>query len=309
MHEQDKTISASAPPSGHKLNKIFKIIVILLITAVMVLLLTTLAMFAYNNLSLTDNQRFAQDIDFAIENGRMWVRYHQQDILNRSNVALIRMLQDINTIHPDHPYSGIVNSFMARPSRPDCWKRLIDPNHPITSRDLNKTIERESIDNKWILYAIAPESANVTPQQLRLFDAEHWQGRQLTHQLWALIHLRRVQGPDDELDTLIEHLCDRIACYLHFDIAVVDIYIQKVAFVLKAGFGRKIRRRWVERIIANQQSDGGWNDKWFIFTSDSKPVLNLSQQESNQHATIQALLYQVKYRYAKQFGISGRKIF
>lgn len=305
MPEQNQTGSNSSPSPRNKPRRIFKITIISLSAIVAVLFVGSLILYTYNNLSLMDNETFARKIDFAIENGRFWVECHRYEILAKKNIALIRMLQDINTIHPDRTYSGIVNSFMARPSRPDCWKRLIDPNHPITSLDLNKTIKQEYIDNKWTLYAIAPEDANITPQQLRLFDSEHWQGRQLTHQLWALIHLRRAQGPNDELDALIEHLCNRITSSLRFDIAVVDHYIQKVAFVLKARFGQKIRRRWVERIIANQQPEGGWNDKWFIFTSNRRPVLNFSQPSSNQHATVQALwlLYQVKYRYAEHFGL------
>ncbi len=288
---------------GLKLRKISKIAVRLLLIVIIVLTIGILVMCIYNNLPLTNHQTFAQNINLAIENGRIWVELHQREILAKKNIALIRMLQDIDTMHLDPLYSGIVKSFMAKPSRPDCWKRLLDPNHPVTGSDLNKTIEQENIDNKWTLYAIAPESANVTPQQLRLFDSEHWHGRKLTHQLWALIHLRRAKGPNDELDLLIEHLCGRITVSLYIDLAVVDIYIQKVAFIMKAGFGQKIHRRWIERIIANQQHDGGWNDKWFIFTSGRRPVLNLSQPSSNQHATVQALwlLYQTKYRYATQF--------
>jgi len=306
MCGQNQTRSDSNLPLRYKQSKLFKIAIIFLSVTIVVLFVGGLVMYAYNNLSLKNDQTFARDITTAIENARMWVEIHQKEILTKRNIALIRMLQDINTMHPDQLYSGIVDSFMVGPSHPDCWKRLLDPNYPVTSSELNKTIEQEYIDNKWILYAIAPEEANVTPQQIRLFDSERWQSRQLTHQLWALMHLRQTQGPDDELDRLIEHLCDRITSSLRFDIAVVDIYIQKVAFVLKAGFGHKIRRCWVEKIITNQQSDGGWNDKWFIFTSNRWPTLNLSRPSSNQHATIQALwlLYQVKYRYPKQFGLS-----
>jgi hypothetical protein len=85
----------------------------------------------------------------------------------------------------------------------------------------------------------------------------------------------------------------------------VDIYIQKIAFVLYAGYPEKIRRRWVERVTANQRTDGGWNDRWLCFDSRKRPVFSLKQSSSDQHATVQALwlLCQVKYRYPEYFGL------
>ena len=102
-----------------------------------------------------------------------------------------------------------------------------------------------------------------------------------------------------------DYTVERIVSELYRDIAVVDIYIQKVAFVLYAGFEEKIRRRWVQRVIDNQLPDGGWNDRWLCFQSTRRPVLSLKQPPSNEHATVQAiwLLYQVKYRYPEHFGL------
>jgi hypothetical protein len=304
MSAKNRTTSRSVA-SPQRRRRVYKIAVVCLLLVLAAVLAIWLLAYGYNNLSLMGDRAFARRLDAAIENSHNWVRLNRQNILTRRNVALIRMLQDISTMRPDPLYSGIVESFMAGPARPDCWKRLLDPNWPVISSALNKTLEQEHIDNKWILYAIAPECANVTPEQIRLFDSEHWQERRLTHQLWALMHLCRTQGPNDKLNALIERLCDRITGSQRFDIAVVDLYIQKTAFVLKAGFPQKIRRRWIERVIANQEPDGGWNDKWFLFTSIKELPPGLSRSASNQHATVQALwlLYQVKCRYGDQFGL------
>ncbi len=298
-----KQISSAPATKPHK--TLISLLIVLAAAASTLLMVLSLA-YLYNNISLTGDQTFARKLDDAIEKAHNWVKLHQQDILKEGNVALVRMLQDIGTIRPDPLYRDTVHSFMTRPTRPDCWKRLLDPNRPLMSSELNQTITQEYIDNKWILYAIAPESANVTPEELKLFEPDYWHDRKLNHQLWALLHLRRTQSSAEKLDTLIEHLCKRISKSQRFDIAVVDIYIQKAALVLKAGFPQKVRRRWLERIIANQQPDGGWNDKWFIFTSRKRPTISLSRPDSNQHATIQALwvLYQVKYRYAQEFGLT-----
>jgi hypothetical protein len=302
MYTPKQTFSAPAI----KPNKPLMVILIVLATAVSTLLFAPSLAYLYNNMSLTGNQAFARKLDNAIEEGHNWVKLRQQNIINGGDVSLIRMLQDIGTMQPDPLYRDTVNLFMARPAKPACWKRLIDPNRPITSSELNQAITKEHIDNKWILYAIAPESASVTPEELKLFEPDHWHDRKLNHQLWALLHLRRTQGSAEKLDALIEHLCKRISKSQRSDIAVVDLYIQKTSLVLNAGFPQKVRRRWVERIVANQQPDGGWNDKWFIFTSRKRPTFGLRRPESNPYTTIHALwvLYQVKYRYAQEFGLT-----
>ena len=128
MHKQDQTTSASCPATTFKLRKLYKIFTIILSATIVVLLACSLAMYSYNNLSLKDDHIFNRDINNAIENARMWVDIHRNEILKKKNIALIRMLQDIDKIYPDPLYSGIVKTLMATPFRPDCWKRLLDPN-------------------------------------------------------------------------------------------------------------------------------------------------------------------------------------
>jgi hypothetical protein len=260
----------------------------------------------YNNVSAISDAVFAKRVDTAIESAEKWAKSHRMDILEEKNTALLKMLSECDEVRANPLFNEIIRNFLATRSRPECWKRLIDPNWPVNELELNRTIEKECIDNKWVLYAIAAEEAKVTPEELHLFDPQRWQRRQLTHQLNALVTLKkRSRKTDEKLDELIEHLCERLSGELVFDAAVVDIYIQKVAFVLRAGFPEKIRARWVERIIANQLPDGGWDDRWFCFTSNRKPIFDFAAPPSEQHATIQALtaLYLVKYRYPEHFGL------
>jgi hypothetical protein len=264
------------------------------------------AILAFNNVSFFSSATFAKRVDIAIESSEKWVEEHREDILKKKNIALLKMLDECGKLGPNPVFEEIIESFMEVRVRPECWKRLIDPNWPVNEWELNRTIESETIDNKWVLCAIAPDKAKVSAEELGLFDPERWQRRKLTHQLDALVELRNRSGrADEELDELIEHLCNRLSRELIFDAAVVDIYIQKVAFILRAGFPEKIRVRWVERIIANQLSDGGWDDRWLCFNSSSKLEFGFTTPPSNQHTTIQALtlLYLVKYRYPEQFGL------
>ncbi len=264
----------------------------------------------YNNVSLTTDKGFAKELDASLSQAQKWIEQHTDDILNKKNAALLTMLRECDDVKPTPIFNSIVHTFLDTPisHHTVCWKREVDPSWPVNEHGLSETIEKENIDEKWCLYAIAPDIAKITPDQMDLFNPHRWQFRQLTHQLWALVILRQNTEKKEGLDKLIEHLCGRLNGELLFDMALTDIYIQKVAFVLRAGFPDKIRRRWVERIIANQRSDGGWNDRWLCFSSGRRPVFDTPP--SDQHATVQALmaLYLVKYRYPEHFGLKQMKV-
>ena len=255
-----------------------------------------------------NDEEFARKLDISLKNATIWVKTHREDIIKGGNIALIKMIQDADSVCADPEFSSLVDEFMAILSRPDCWKAMLDMKRSVNYFDINQTITKEIIDNKWALYAIAPGKAKLSEKQLdEFYDGDLWQGRQLTHQLWALCLLCEHRPADERIEHLMEHICDRLANELKFDMAVVDVYIQKNAFIIKAGYPDKINRRWIERIIENQQDDGGWNDRWLCFRSytDSRRPVFTSYPPSNQHATVQALwlLYQVQHRYPKHFGM------
>ena len=263
----------------------------------------------YNNLSFSDTQTSLRQLDSAIAGGENWVSQHTLEILTEKNAALITMLAECSRVKANPTFDHIVKTFMQTPiwDYSQCWKKEVDPNWPfLNKRYLNKAISEEYIDNKWALYALAPDMANITPGQMRLFDPECWHGRQLTHQLFALTLLRERTGANETIDKLINHICHRLHRELLCDIAVVDIYIQKVTFILRADHPNLIRRRWLERIVKNQMPDGGWNDRWLCFTSGRRPAFN-SVPPANQHATIQAItaLYLARYRYPEHFGLKN----
>jgi hypothetical protein len=272
------------------------------------IIIILVAAIGYNNISLWSDATFAHRLDLAISRSEKWVEEHRQDILKERNVALITMLRECNDLKPNSSFKSIVDSFLNEPMThyTRCWKTEVDHNRPIDGRELNMAIANDYIDNKWALYALAPDKATVKPDELGLFDPERWHRRQLTHQLFALTMLRDRYGSNEKLNKLIEHLCGRLNIDSAFSVPIVDIYIQRVTFVLRAGLPQGVRRRWVERIIANQQPDDGWNDRWVFFTTvRRKPIFSLSETPSDQHATVQAILalYLVKYRYPEQFGL------
>jgi hypothetical protein len=290
-----------------KRSALRKVVFTCLILVIFIFLFFTVAV-AYNNISLWSDKTLALRLDSAIKNAEGWVETHRPEILEVRNAALLTMLRECNDIKVNHVFGGIVTSFLneptVHPSR--CMKREVDPNCPVIESELNLTISKENLDNKWILYSIAPDKAKVNPDGLGLFDPKRWHRRQLTHQIFALTMLRDRQGSNEKLDKLISGLCERSKTDMTFSVPVVDIYIQRATFILRAGFPQKVRRRWIERIIAEQESDGGWNDRWFCFTTTrSQFVFNFDETPSDQHATVQAVLalYLVKYRYPEEFGL------
>jgi len=293
---------------GARKKSVFRKITLSGICLFVFIAVSFVAAIAYNNISLWSDATFARRLDSAIRNAEGWVEGHRPEILEVRNAPLIMMLRECNDLKVNYVFGGIVTSFLNEPTihPARCMNREVDPNWPVIESELNLTISREYLDNKWILYAVAPEKAKVNPEELGLFDSKRWHRRQLTHQILALTMLRNRQGSNERLDKLIVELCERSKTDMTFSMPVVDIYIQRVAFVLRAGFPDKIKRRWVERIIAEQESDGGWNDRWLCFTTTrSQLVFDIDETPSDQHATVQAVLvlYLVKYRYPEQFGL------
>lgn len=257
----------------------------------------------HNNVSLTSNDAFAAQIDAAIASAEKWVSSNKKDILEKKNIGLLKMLRECNELKANTTFEEIVRHFLATKSRPECWKRLIDPNWPVNELELNQAIKNENTDNKWVLYAMAPDKARIAPEEMHLLEPGRWRGRKLAHQLDALTTLRRTKGATEQLDGLIEHLCNRVSNELFFDVLKIDI--GQVAFVLRAGFPEKINRRWVERIAASQLPDGGWNNRWCCFVLEKRSVFDFSLPPSNQHDTLLALtvLYITRYQYPEHFGL------
>lgn len=261
--------------------------------------------YCLNNVSLMSDKRFARRLDVAIAEATEWVRANQDQITANHNLALFMMLQDCHALKPEPSFPELVERVLTEQEIPGGWRKLLRPEHDINQRQFNARLPFEPLDNRWMLYAIAPRLATPTDEDMAgLYDPDRWSGRRLTHQLLALTQLRHSDAASQRSDALIDRLCGRITGQLRWDLAVVDLYIQKISFVLWAGHAEMVNRRWVERVIVNQAADGGWNDRWCrVFRSRRMPAFDRADPPSDEHATIQALwlLYQVRYRYPEQF--------
>ena len=262
------------------------------------------AAYRYNNRPRMSEAAFADAVARAVERGRGWVRQHPDLLLRQNrNAALFCMLQEMDRLHPTPAFRELVAQCMAEPASPGFWMRLLNPNRRVRAGPMNRALRETTLGNRWLIYALNPEGVRLTPVEERtLFDSERSKRRQLAHQLWAVWQLRRVSGDPRATDRLITRLSERITGESAVDIRVHDLYCERVTFVLMAGHPEMINRRWVERIIENQEQDGGWNDQWYGFSSTPQWGDN---PDSNEHTTLLALwaLYQVQYGYPEAFGL------
>jgi len=253
----------------------------------------------YNNVSFSraTQNTFRVRLANAIYLGTEWVREHGRALLAAPNSALFHMISDMAKLSDNAVLIRLSEAYLQQPDDSP-WRRLSDPDRaaePPSAEYLRGLQDYQ----QWILYGIDPARVALPPKEVdRLFDPDMHISGSLTHQLFALMIYRDFQGSTEHLDALIDHLCQRIAREALVDFRVSDIYLQRVAFLLAAGRPDLVKRRWVERILANQRDDGGWTYPWYHW-GPGLLRFHIHTASPTAHPTIQGLwaLYQIQYRY------------
>jgi hypothetical protein len=273
------------------------------VTVVSGMVAFALAYWNHNVARLTDAE-FAAALDQAIERGRAWVRQHRDlSAMQYNNPPMHFLLHDMDRMCPDPVFAARVREYLNRSTFENSWKHLIDPQRPVLAAELNAALPDTPFDYRWLTYALDPQHIKLAPDELAgMFDGERWHGLVLAHQLWALCHMRRL-APDPRVSAgLLSRLCERIAAEHARDLVVTKLHSERVGFILMAGHPARINRRWVERLIANQRADGGWNDRLYACTLPTQ----FRDGPSDEHNTLVTLwaLHEARYRYPAQFGWS-----
>jgi hypothetical protein len=243
----------------------------------------------------TSRAAFATRLARAESVGTTWLILSGQDVTQ--NPALLYMIDDVARLSGHRPLRNLVEfgqrGYGTHPSR-----RMVERNAEVHALTSEQWAELQDYQ-RWFLYAVAPSVASLTEQDREdmFAPAKHRWGS-LTHQLFALLLYRERSGHSDELDALIDRLCERIAAEAAWDVRVTDLYLQRVALLLAAGRPDLVRRRWVERILANQQADGGWIASWFGL-GPRLLEFSLVPRYSNSHTSAQGLWIcaMLRYRY------------
>lgn len=254
----------------------------------------------YNNVTLrpASPEEFAGQIERALTRSTHWVDQRRYQIaVTRPNTALLHMLDDMADMSAAPIPRRIVESFLRRPST-SLWQRMVDENAAFVPPP-DSEIARYQDYQRWLLHALAPSAVPLTDaDRAAMFDRDEHVWGSLTHQLFALYIYRQHQGASQELDSLINRLCERIAAEAVWDFRVTDLYVQRIAFLLAAGRPDLVRQRWVERALAHQEVDGGWSPAWHGWGPDLFRF-TLHRRPPDAHATVQGMwiVYMLTYRY------------
>ena len=240
---------------------------------------------------------FTEQFDRAFLLGTTWMIEHPEE----KNTALLYMIADMAEMSGDARLQEIVRRFMENPfiSENYIWRRVVDSQWPTVRSPSREELDSYDEYQRWMVYGVAPDQVQLTEQEHRdMFSPDKFWWGNRTHQLYALLFYRKHSLKTFAVDDLINHLSEGIANEANWDFRVTDLSIQRAAFILAAGRPDLIKRRWVERILNNQQPDGGWILSWYGFGPRAFAV-NFRSQSSNSHATVQAawVLYMLKYRY------------
>ncbi len=163
----------------------------------------------------------------------------------------------------------------------------------------------------WVAHALHPRWTTLPPrEQERLF---HDTGKletsyDLTHALLAYVWLKKtapVTAESVEADRLIAEVSERLYGIQTWDARTSDIYNERVAFWLYMEDGPPVRRRWIERIVASQNEDGGWPFHPSLRRTLGQLIgADTGVAASSPHATFLALYALAEYRELLRSGRS-----
>jgi hypothetical protein len=253
----------------------------------------------------TSRQAFELRMDRAIDNASNWMAANTEAFVHNS--AMMFMVADMERRSGDHRLQAILddyrkNPYLVNPFQPldRVWRRVVDPHAPVPRILLDDSGGRVP-EVSWDAYAMAPDRVELSEaDRANMFSpTKYWWGSR-HHQLLALEIYRDFGGDADGLGGTINHLAEKIASEAHWDFRVTDTYIQRSAFILGANRPDLVRRRWIERILDQQHSDGSWSGCWYGWCSEWLLQFDLSKNERRSgHATVQAAwtLYMLKYGY------------
>ena len=270
--------------------------------AIVVFVLVVAFALLNNNFSLTHRSRaaFNAQLDAGLDHAIGWIAANPD--VSGTNPPLMYMVADIEKMTGDPRLRSVLeankqtlNHRYAASKLAPFWMRFADPHAPLpfmTSYDLS----REGSDQRWFAYAIDPNRAHLSDDDLAdLFSLTKYVWGARHHQVIALIMYRDFNGGNEKVDDTLRRLCEKEARDQRYDFRVTDAYVQRNAFMLAAGQPDLVRSRWVERILDNQTPDGSWSYSWHGW---SRGIMEFGTIYPG-HTTIQGAwaLALLKYRY------------
>jgi hypothetical protein len=172
-------------------------------------------------------------------------------------------------------YDHILNELPGEQLQLNVFRRIVDYDNPIQQRDL----ERFAGLDRLVVPALYCDRFGISDDYAELLENNVSFGEyELTHVLLAVIWMQDNGCELPLSDSSIRNIYRANAALINNDSVVDDLELEAAAFLYLAGQGGLVQDFFIERVIAAQNGDGGWN-----ISGDDK-------EDSGWHPTVLGLL-------------------
>jgi len=234
-----------------------------------------------------------------------WLSSNYPTIKENHNSALWWMLKEASDISDNKQLSEIYQQYKSRyldPNPANIWTPYFRTFYKPLVPDMSAFSDYHPYQVFFVYALSCDKSLEKEPVIQEQLEADYCglhylSPRCVTHQLMSVrLMQERYCGDDAQLATLAKSLQKTIVNELTYDFRVTDSYIQRVLALAEAGNFEAIKPVWIQRIIAAQNEDGGWDDLHPLITiSDTNSIgwtstlPRYASTQSNFHATAQGI--------------------
>ncbi len=245
-----------------------------------------------------------KEFERSLASGIKWLDNHRTEILDDANPMLWWMVKRSAELTGDKRLGNLYADYRGKylGNARNAWLPLFDAKVRVSMQ----LWELEGLPdyNLLFLYGVScnAELAKVqsvqAQQGVSFCDSKPFSPACVTHQMMGLMLMRdRGCGDQNEVNSAISKLQDKVVLQLTWDIRLVDVYIQRVLMLVDMGNSARVKPVWMQRVLDVQGSDGGWTSFQPIVPVWQNMALGFSGRgvgieanQSNFHATAQGVL-------------------
>ena len=259
------------------------------------------------------------DYQSSLDLGLEWLNQNEQEVKSTHFSTLWYFMAKLSSLTMDPEITKMVDEYRA-------GNRNRYLNNPLAFEVYESSPKKKYSDewleifnfyNLFLIYGHSCsselESLDVIKKQLLTDFCKSWLRSPSckTHQLMGFLHMNKYGcGDQESIRKSISTLVEDIDLILAIDGRVLDAYIQRVLMLYEAGKGDSVKKRWIDKIVLAQNSDGGWddfvplvrlnNEKYFGMKAKSFESRTL---DSDFHATVQAVLVLAYFQAQQKTGV------
>ncbi|UCE87042.1 MAG: hypothetical protein JSU66_04725 [Deltaproteobacteria bacterium] len=163
--------------------------------------------------------------------------------------------------------------------------------------------ESHALFGRWVIYALHPRFRDRIPGDFEVLLSETWDvsnGYKLTHRLFTyrlMLALHPELARSLGIPRRAERARRRMVLEMFLDFRLSDLYFERLAFLQESRDAHRIRSRWIERVLLDQNDDGGWAFAPSLACELRRMArLDCARGRSGSHPTFLAVYALVQYR-------------